>query len=189
MQPFSVHKMLEENYGASGFMDIQKYIDLLTRLDEEFEGRFTDLVRLEPCATFILNFFMGVEISDISEWIGEVFSLSAVDLEMEILSLQNDIHLKSHKSAADSTKRLDAKKYPSTSTGAMKCATLFGSTYMCESAFSEMNFIKSKFRTYLTDAHLDYCIRVNLSGNTPDCNALVDSMQCQKSPQRKAYNK
>ena len=33
-------------------------------------------------------------------------------------------------------------------TGAMKCATLFGLTYLCESAFSDMNSIKSQFREY-----------------------------------------
>ena len=36
-------------------------------------------------------------------------------------------------------------------------------------------------QTCLTDAHLDDCVRVNLSGYTPDYNALVDSMQCQNS--------
>ena len=66
--------MLEENYAASGAIDIQKYIDLLTRLGEEFERRFTDYVRLEPCAIIISNPFMDV---DISEQIGERFSLSA----------------------------------------------------------------------------------------------------------------
>ena len=162
MQHFpSVHKMLEENDAASGAMDIQKYTDLLTRLGE-VESKFTDFVRLEPSATFISNPFVGVDTSDISEQTGEVFSRSAADLEMEILSLQNDIQLKSHKSVADFCKIVDAKKYPNINTGAMKCATLFDSTYLCESAFSDMNFIQSNLRTCLTDAHLDDCIRVNL---------------------------
>lgn len=37
----------------------------------------------------------------------------------------------------------------------------------------DMNFIKSKFQTCLTDAHLVDSIRVNLLGYTPDYNALV----------------
>lgn len=41
----SVHKMLEENDTAPGAMDIQKYIDLLTRLGQEFKDRFTDIFR------------------------------------------------------------------------------------------------------------------------------------------------
>ena len=86
-------------------------------------------MRLEPCATFISNPWVWVWTYDISEQIGEVFSLGAVDLEMEILSLQNDIQWKSNKSAADFWKLVDAKKYPNISTGAMTCATLFGSTY------------------------------------------------------------
>lgn len=74
MQHFpSVHKKLEENVAASGAMDIQKYIDLLTRLGQEFEDRFTDFVSLEPCVTFISNTFIDVDISEISEQMGEVF--------------------------------------------------------------------------------------------------------------------
>lgn len=88
-------------------MDIQEYIDLLTMLDQEFEDGFTDLVKLELCVTFISNHFMDVDISEISEQMGEVFTLSTVDLEMEIPSLQNDIYLKSQQPGDDF---VDSKK-------------------------------------------------------------------------------
>ncbi|KAF7669603.1 hypothetical protein LDENG_00176720 [Lucifuga dentata] len=63
----------------------------------------------------------------------------------------------------------------------MKVACLFGSTYLCESAFSDMNFIKNKHRTCLTDAYLEDSVRVAVSSYTPDYSALVNSMQCQAS--------
>ena len=40
--------------------------------------------------------------------------------------------------------------YSGVSTAAMKVASLFGSTYLGESAFSDMNLIKNKHRTRLT---------------------------------------
>ena len=61
----------------------------------------------------------------------------------------------------------------------MKVSSLFGSTYLCESAFSDINFIKNKHRTRLTDAHLQDSLKVTVSSYTPDYNTLVNSMQCQ----------
>ena len=37
----------------------------------------------------------------------------------------------------------------------LKIMAYFGSTYLAESAFSDMNFIKSENRNSLTDEHLD----------------------------------
>jgi len=50
----------------------------------------------------------------------------------------------------------------------MKVACLFDSTFLCESAFPDMNFIKNKHRTRVTDGHLKDCISVMVSGYTPD---------------------
>lgn len=44
---------------------------------------------------------------------------------------------------------------------------LSGSTYMCEKLFSTMNFNKSKYRTRLTDAHLEAVLRVSTGVSTP----------------------
>ncbi len=38
---------------------------------------------------------------------------------------------------------------------------LFGSTYLCEKLFSTMNFNKCKFRSRLSDAHLEAVLRVS----------------------------
>ncbi|KAJ8280743.1 hypothetical protein GJAV_G00058480 [Gymnothorax javanicus] len=48
-------------------------------------------------------------------------------------------------------------------------------------AFSDMNFIKNKHRTRLTDAHLQDSLRVAVSSYTPDYNTLVNNMKCQSS--------
>ncbi|KAK2841713.1 hypothetical protein Q5P01_011913 [Channa striata] len=42
---------------------------------------------------------------------------------------------------------VDTEKYSGVCTAALKVVSLFGSTYLCESAFFDMNFIKNKHRT------------------------------------------
>jgi hypothetical protein len=62
-----------------------------------------------------------------------------------------------------------------------KIKSYFGSTYLCESLFSTMNIIKSKHRYWLTDAHLDDCLRAGTSSCTPKFEKLANEMQCQRS--------
>ncbi|KAK0154028.1 hypothetical protein N1851_003892 [Merluccius polli] len=64
------------------------------KVGHEFEERFQDFDKLQPCVTFISNPFLQVDITCISEQLGETFNLNAGELEMEILTLQNDITLK-----------------------------------------------------------------------------------------------
>uniref|UniRef100_A0A1A8V9L8 SPIN-DOC-like zinc-finger domain-containing protein n=2 Tax=Nothobranchius TaxID=28779 RepID=A0A1A8V9L8_NOTFU len=92
-----------------------------------------------------------------------------------------DFYLKANQSESNFWCLVDTEKYKGVCTAAMKVACMFGSTYLCESAFSDMNFIKSKHRTRLTDAHLHNSVRVAVSSYTPDYSKLVNSMQCQVS--------
>ncbi|KAJ8400920.1 hypothetical protein AAFF_G00392740 [Aldrovandia affinis] len=58
---------------------------------------------------------------------------------------------------------------------------LFGSTYLCESAFSHMKIIKSKYRSTMTDDHLVACLRLVTSCYNPDYEKLASFSQCQRS--------
>ena len=57
----------------------------------------------------------------------------------------------------------------------------FGSTYLAESDFSDMNFIKSENRNPLTDEHLDQCLRWSAASYNPDFEKIAESAQCQRS--------
>lgn len=85
-----------------------------------------------------------VDITRIAEQLSTTFSLDAGQLEIEILTLQNDLHLKVNLSEANFWCLVDTEKYRGVCTAAMTFACLFGSTFFCESAFSDMNFIKNK---------------------------------------------
>ena len=177
----SVSKMLESHTGAASVLNVFKYCDLLSRLGQEFADRFSDFEKLEPCVTFMANPFMDVDISEISGQMAELFCLDPVEMEIEVINLQNNVQLKSQQHSEHFWSFVEPANYKNLHQAALKMSALFGSTYLCESAFSDMNVMKSKFRTRLADEHLNDSIRVNLSGYTPPYTSLADSMQCQSS--------
>uniref|UniRef100_A0AAR2LN01 DUF4371 domain-containing protein n=1 Tax=Pygocentrus nattereri TaxID=42514 RepID=A0AAR2LN01_PYGNA len=178
----SVQSVLKDNASASETFDkvAEKYYEVINRLGQEFENSF-NLNQLESCVSFISNPFMDGDTTCFAEQLSATFNLDAGQVEMEIITFQNDLHLKAYQAAPNFWCLFDTEKYSGVCTAAMKVASLFGSTYLCESAFSDMNFIKNKHRTRLTDAHLKDSLTVAVSSYTPDYNTLVNSMQCQSS--------
>ncbi len=172
----SVSKVLETHAGAAGALNTEKYCDLLIKLGQEFADRFRDFEKLEPCVTFIANSIVDVDINEISGQMAELFCVDPVEMEMELLNLQNDDQLKSQQHSQHFLSMVEPENCRNLCQAALKIAALFGST-----AFSDMNVMKSKFRTKLTDEHLKDSIRVNLSGYIPSYSSLVGSMQCQVS--------
>lgn len=59
--------------------------------------------------------------------------------------------------------------------------TIFGSTYICEQTFSNMNYIKNKLRSQLNDISLDACLKLKTTNYSPDLNKLCSEIQTQKS--------
>ena len=110
--------------------------------------------------SFISNPFINVDITDIAEQLSATFNLDAGQVEIEIVTLQNDLHIKVYQAAPNFWCLVDTEQYSGVCTAAMKVTSLFGSTYLCESAFSDMNLIKNKHRTRITDAHLQDSLRV-----------------------------
>ena len=73
---------------------------------------------------------------------------------MEMVDLQNDIVLKNRSRDSDFWGLVSKEKYPLLTACALRVSAYFGSTYLCEMAFSQMKIIKSKYRSRLTDRHL-----------------------------------
>ncbi|CAB4062794.1 unnamed protein product [Lepeophtheirus salmonis] len=166
--------MLDNHAGADFVLDGNTYSDLMSTLGQELEDRLNDFDKLEPCVAFIANPFMEVDNTEISEKMAELFTVNPV--EIEVINLQNHVQLKSHEHSQHLWSLVDPKNYKNIHQAALVIYVLFGSTYLCEVAFSDMNVIKSKFRTRLTDKHLNDSIRLNLSAYTPVYTSLVDSM-------------
>ena len=69
-------------------------------------------------------------------------------------------------------------EYPSLFKQALQCLTPFVTTYLCDSGFSELLYLKNKYRSRL-DIQSD--LRVTISSIRPDIDVLVQNKQQQIS--------
>lgn len=162
---------------ATHKFDKEKYYNEIVILLSEFEKRFQDFSRLDPIVTYMCNPFGNVDVEEITENIKSMFSLPLE--ENEVLLLQCDVMLKAHRSESTNNfwRLMDETKYPNLKKLVYYLTSFFGSTYLCESAFSTMNIIKTKHRSRLTDEHLESSIRLAVTTSVPRYERLVDNMQ------------
>ena len=106
------------------------------------------------------------------------------DLQLEVLDLQaNDImkSLFKTENLIQFYAKLSEFNYSKLKDFARKIISIFGSTYICEQTFSKMKYIKSKYRTRLTDLHLENFLQIGSSHFTPNITNLSSSKQSQSS--------
>ena len=162
-------------------LDSARYTEQIDNCLSEFEKRFQDFSLLEPVATFMcFPFREDVEIDSLSSKIATLFHLNSSGVEDEIFTLQADIELKS-RAHGQFWNLLAEGKYPNMRKCATSLTAFFGSTYLCESAFSHMKIIKSKYRSTVTDERLEMCLRLAVSSYCLDYVSLADSIQCKSS--------
>ena len=72
-------------------------------------------------------------------------------LEMELVDLQANVVLKEQCGVSDAAsfwlQTVPEKVFPGLTKVAVHTLTMFGCTYSCESAFSTLNIIKTKYRS------------------------------------------
>ena len=102
-----------------------------------------------------------------------------LELQMELLELKNGDFLKNKFN--ECTDLLEVWKlviaYPNLREMARNILVLFGSTFVCEAAFSQMKYPKSKYQSRLTDCNLESCLRLMLSTLPVDFKKLTMSTQ------------
>ncbi|XP_008185363.1 SCAN domain-containing protein 3-like [Acyrthosiphon pisum] len=138
--------------------------------------RFNDFKILEPVAQFISNPLTG-DVETKANEIGNLFNLDITVLEMEIITLQNDSILKI---TSEFWKHASSQKYPNLRSIALRITSFFGSTWLCESTFSSMKYLKNKYRSRITDSNLDSSLRAAVSNYIPQFSKLAEN-QCQVS--------
>ncbi|KAK9681047.1 hypothetical protein QE152_g14032 [Popillia japonica] len=61
---------------------------------------------------------------------------------------------------------------------AIYLTTTFGSTYVRETSFSKMNFLKNQYRSRLTAAHSEDTLRISCSPRKPNFKKLAQDRKC-----------
>ncbi|KAJ3581116.1 hypothetical protein NHX12_017622 [Muraenolepis orangiensis] len=144
--------------------DTPKYLDILNNLEVEFDHRFEDF-RGNTTAFELFAQPFSVNVDAVSE-----------ELQMELLELQSDSDLHSRfreLSLQDFYRSIPAHRYGKIRKHAQVMLSLFGSTYVCEQAFSLMNLNKSKLRNALSDTHLHDILTLSVSQLEPDIERLL----------------
>ena len=179
---FANLKSIVEDLNA-GERDLSPFAQHVETLVTEFGNRFSQFSTLEPVIMFMNNPFTSVDVCELASLMCELFGMCNLEeLEIEILDLQEDIVLKSSYPTCNNFWALaERNKYPMLRSVALKLYSCFGSTYLCEIAFSTMSIIKSKYRSNLTNSHLDDALRAACSSYTPDFPQLAANTQCQVS--------
>lgn len=158
-------------------------VSYLDELASEFESRFTDLKVIMPVIHMVENPY-NADVREVSQHCDR-FGVSKERFEEELIELKNNNVLKqkhNDESMVDFWMHyVPGDSYSTITLCAKKILTCFGSTYVCESAFSTMGIIKSKQRNSLTDKHLHDCLRTATSAYQPDLRRLVAKMQTQVS--------
>ncbi|XP_025205743.1 general transcription factor II-I repeat domain-containing protein 2-like [Melanaphis sacchari] len=167
-------------------IDLNQFINFIKKLKSEFEDRFTDFKKIENVVQILNNCF---SLHPNGEWSSEatsVFGSNKAALQMEIIEFQEDLSLKEKFIQVTNNLQYDqfwmkyvcSSKYPELKCLVLKLCTMFGSTYVCEAAFSKMNFIKNNFRSRLTDEHLNELMQISCTNFTPNIRKLVKTKKC-----------
>ena len=140
----------------------------------EFQNRFQDLKYFKSSLDFFLNPF---EINIIQ---GE-FSISNIIMtqkasgELELIEMQEDQALQLKYKSTSITefwKFVPESKYPELKKAACRIISIFGTTYLCESFYSTLKFVKSKHRSVLTNQHLKELLRSAVTNYSPNFKEL-----------------
>lgn len=145
--------------------DSSRYAEKVNSLSEEFAIRFSDIRQHSSQISLFVSPF-------------EVDVLSAPDAyEMELVDLQCNSNLKEKFHAFSLVdfykKYASVDNLPLLRKHALKMASLFGSTYLCEQLFSRMNIAKSQYRSSLTDDHLQALLRLSTTNLKPDMSRVL----------------
>jgi len=151
-------------------LDFKGHAAYVEQLQQEFEARFNDFKIKKPLYDLFTQPF-NVDV----ETMPTEYQLEVIDLQSS--SIIRAAYNKGHDLKAF-YKLLDKSVYPVITENALKLVSLFGSSYICEQAFSVMNLNKSKFRARLSDEHLHSILRVASTGLPPNIEKLASQKNC-----------
>lgn len=163
------------------------YVKFLQEMQIEFSSRFSEFSKISDLLTALkIPFSMEPN----GNWVTQAMYLfsSYVDkarLQLEAIEMQENRVLKESYTAIQIIKFwiniLPDETYPNLRKIGSFVLTMFRSTYVCETVFSRMNYVKSKFRNRLTDRHLEDCLVAATTSYNPEFTKIAKDSKSQFS--------
>jgi hypothetical protein len=117
---------------------------------QEFNSRFADFEDMRD-SVVLFNTPLGVNIEEDQP----------TQFQLELCDLQAYPFLQTRvEKGLGFFKHLSFERFPTLCDFGLKITSMFGSTYLCESAFSDMTLIKSRYRSSLADGSLQHLVRL-----------------------------
>uniref|UniRef100_A0A3Q2QH27 HAT C-terminal dimerisation domain-containing protein n=1 Tax=Fundulus heteroclitus TaxID=8078 RepID=A0A3Q2QH27_FUNHE len=159
---------------------IQKYRADLEKVQEQFNNRFQDFHEMQP------------RIALFTDPLSAAVSAQPSEQQLKLCKLQADpfFQAKRNERGISFWRLLPEARFPHLRDFALSMASMFGSTYVCESSFSTMKHIKSKERNRLTDEILFYLMPTLCNRVTPEtcekasCGSMDSFYSNPKTPAR-----
>ena len=158
---------------------VEEYKDKLQGMLEELQARFDDLQELKPCFTFFVNPF-DIDVINDGCLVCQPFITDVSTAEMELTKLHGDLALKNFNkchSTVEFWQQVTERKYPKLKKTSARLLSVFGTTYCCESLFSVMKLVKSKYRASLTNEYMIELIRTAWKSYRPNFQKLANRME------------
>ena len=162
-----------------GERNISSHVEFIQKLIGNFSDHFVDFSLEEQVLLFIHNPFLVKNVTTFSEEAKITFKwVDMASLQMELVDLQANVVLKEQCGVSDAAsfwlQAVPEKVFPGLTKVAVHILTIFGSTYSCESAFSTLNIIRTKYHSRMTNEHLHACLRMALAPFLPRFKILAE---------------
>jgi len=159
--PCCLQLAAEKDQETIDYSDFSSYIQ---EIIEEFNTRFKETETLKSSVQLYMN------------PLGATIEEQEPHLQLELCDLQADTFLQTRQEKGSHFfKLLSSEKYPNLRQFGLKMTSMFGSTYICESVFSSMKFIKNQYRSRLADSSLLHLLRLATTELEVDIRSLVDA--------------
>ena len=153
---------------------LQSYADFISQIANEFQKRFSQFQGITAVIDLVNK---PLAADPQGAWKQQVAQVA--DLSIGCIQLQPcDLHaLEKETVSVEFWIQEDiCEKYPDLTKFARKVLTCFGSTYVCEAVFSNLQHIKSKNRSTLTQEHTNNLMRIASSTFKPNFDDIVQNI-------------
>uniref|UniRef100_A0A8D8LD06 EPM2A-interacting protein 1 n=1 Tax=Cacopsylla melanoneura TaxID=428564 RepID=A0A8D8LD06_9HEMI len=132
-------------------IDFSMFKTNIKEIMDEFDRIFVDSDRMKDSIVLYRNPMNSVIEQQESKY------------QMELCDLQADTVFQTRKEVGpEFFKLLDKERFPNLRSFGQKITSMFGSSYVCESAFSTMKHVKNQLRNKLTDVSLAHLLRLGI---------------------------
>ncbi|XP_060883443.1 general transcription factor II-I repeat domain-containing protein 2A-like [Labrus mixtus] len=140
-----------------------KYRAEIEKLQQQFKNRFQDFYAMKPRIVLF------------TDPLSAAVSAQPPELQLELCELQSDpfFQAKRHERGISFWRLLPESRFPLLRDFALSMASIFGSTYICETNFSTMKHIKSKERNRQTDETLFQLMQIGCTNIDIDIQSIV----------------